>query len=110
MNITVRALESVTVLRLDGALDTKTSPEAEQKINSLITSGVGNLVIDFESLSYISSVGLGVLLVTAKKLRANGGKLRIYGLNEAVRQVFDLSGFSTILQVFEREADALAGL
>ena len=110
MNITMRSLETVTVLRFDGALDTKTSAAAEQQINSLISSGVENLVIDFEPLSYISSVGLGVLLATAKKLRASGGRLRIYGLNEAVRQVFDLSGFSVILQIFEREAEALQGL
>jgi anti-anti-sigma factor len=51
---------------------------------------------------------LRVLLATAKKLGGVGGDLRICGLNETVSEIFEISGFSTILNVFPSEAEALA--
>lgn len=110
MNITVTEHANATIVTFAGALDTKTAPLAEQRIDALLAGGATNLVIDFEPLSFISSAGLGVVLATAKRLRATGGNLHLYGLNEAVRQVFDLSGFSMILPVFEQRDDALRGL
>jgi anti-anti-sigma factor len=107
MNISVKEVESVTVVQFEGNLDTNTAPDAEQRLNGLIGEGATKLLVDFVPLDYISSAGLRVLLATAKKLGASGGRLRIFGLNETVREVFDMSGFSTILQVFEREEDAL---
>ena len=49
-----------------------------------------------------------MLLATAKKLRPNGA-LRLYGLNDSVREVFDVSGFSTIIPIFDDQTAALAG-
>jgi anti-anti-sigma factor len=66
--------------------------------------------VDFSSLDYISSAGLRVLLGVAKKVGAKGGALRTFGLNQTVREVFDISGFSAILPVFPSESDALTGL
>jgi anti-anti-sigma factor len=109
MNISIKDLDSATVVQFEGNLDTNTAPEAEQQLNSLIEAGKSKLLVDFGSLDYISSAGLRILLGTAKKVGAGGGKLRIFGLNETVREVFDMSGFSTILQVFDREEEALAG-
>ena len=109
MNISTREVDTVTVVHFEGNLDTNTAPEAEQRFNDLITGGANKILVDFGALDYISSAGLRVLLATAKKLGAGGGKLRIHGLNETVREVFDMSGFSTILQVFEGEDEAMAG-
>jgi anti-anti-sigma factor len=58
-------------------------------------------------LDYISSAGLRVLLATAQKLQAEDGALRVCNLNETVQEVFDISGFSTILSVFKTETEAL---
>ena len=74
------------------------------------TGGAAKLVIDFSSLDYISSAGLRVLLGTAKRLSQAKGALRLFGLNETVREVFEISGFATILTVVDTEANALSGL
>jgi len=66
-------------------------------------------LVDCEKVDYISSAGLRVLLGTVKGLTAAGGSLRISGLNESVHEVFEISGFSTILAVFVTEAEALDG-
>ncbi len=63
---------------------------------------------NFEELKYNRSAGLSVLLATAKQLKGNSGELRICSLNEFVQEVFEISGFCTILSVFNSESDALS--
>lgn len=111
MEIATRTHQDVTLVAVVGSLDSNTSPQAQQTIEGILASGGRKLVIDFTALDYISSAGLRVLLGTAKRLggTGGGGALRIFGLNDSVREVFDISGFSTILPVFATEADALTG-
>lgn len=108
MNIDIRETAGVQILAFEGNLDTNTSPEAEAKINELIDGGASKLLVNFEQLNFISSAGLRVLLATAKKLGPAGGTLRICALNPTVQEVFDISGFGTILSVTGTEEEALA--
>jgi len=108
MTITDEIVEGGTVAHLEGNLDTGTAPETQAHFDGLIADGTSTLVADFSAVDFVSSAGLRVLLATAKKLRPNGA-LRLYGLNTAVREVFDVSGFSTIIPIFDDQAAALAG-
>ncbi len=65
-------------------------------------------MVNFEKPEYNSSAGLDVLLKAAKQLKGNNGELRICSLNEFVQEVFEISGFSIILSVFNSESDALS--
>jgi anti-anti-sigma factor len=107
MEVTTRTAGHVTVFAIVGKLDSITSPQAQQALDAVLAGGVKKLAVDFTALDYVSSAGLRVLLSAAKKLGAGG--LRMYGLNQSVREVFDISGFSAILPVFAGEAEALAG-
>ena len=107
MEISVTESDDVRILSFQGNLDTNTSPQAESEINGLIDAGSQQLLINFEKLDYISSAGLRILLATAKKLKASQGDLKICCLNETVQEVFDISGFATILNVSKTEEDAL---
>jgi anti-sigma B factor antagonist len=107
MDISISESDEVRVLSFQGNLDTNTAPEAESQINGLIDAGVLKLLVNFEKLDYISSAGLRVLLATAKKLKPSGGDLKICCLNPTVQEVFDISGFSTILNVAPSEEEAL---
>jgi anti-sigma B factor antagonist len=107
MEISVTESGDVRILSFQGNLDTNTSPHAESEINSLIDAGAQKLLVNFEKLDYISSAGLRILLATAKKLKASEGDLKICGLNETVQEVFDISGFATILSVTKTEDEAL---
>ena len=110
MNVGTRTVREITIVQLEGSLDSNTSPQAQQAIDGILAGGAKKLVVDFSKLDYISSAGLRVLLGTAKKLTASAGTLRLFGLNESVREVFQISGFSTILAVARTEEDALRGL
>lgn len=107
MDITTTDSGGVKVLSFHGNLDTNTSPDAESEINTLIDAGAQKLLINFEKLDYISSAGLRILLATAKKLKPGGGDLKICCLNATVQEVFDISGFSTILSVTTTEEEAI---
>jgi anti-anti-sigma factor len=109
MELTIRKADLVTVVVIEGHLDTNTAPEAQQQIDTLQDNGADKILVNFEGLDYISSAGLRVLLSTAKRLGGTGGDLRICGLNETVSEVFEISGFSVILNVFATEAEALSG-
>ena len=108
MKIEIRESQGVQIVAFEGNLDTNTSPEAEKKINELIDGGNQKLLVNFEQLNLIASSGLRVLLATVKKLNTSGGALRICSLNATVQEVFDISGFVTILSVKSTEEDALS--
>jgi anti-anti-sigma factor len=110
MDITTRTQGDVTIVAFAGNLDSNSSPQAQQALDGILAGAGRKLVVDFTPLDYISSAGLRVLLGTAKRLSGAGGTLRLFGLNETVREVFEISGFATILAVFATEADALQGL
>jgi anti-anti-sigma factor len=108
VEIAVRNEGEVRVIDFEGNLETSTAAEAESEINRVIDEGASQLLINFEKLNYISSAGLRVLLATAKKLKPASGELKICNLNATVQEVFDISGFSSILSVAATEEEALS--
>lgn len=109
MQITVKTVGDVKVLEFEGKLDTQTSPDAETQLTQLIDGGAEKVLVNFGKLDYISSAGLRILLSAVKQLDTADGELRICSLNEVVREVFDISGFTTILNVLGSEPEALEG-
>jgi len=109
MEITTRDEGDTKIVLLNGKLDTNTTPAAENEINALLDGGASKLLLNFEQISYISSSGLRLLLATAKRLKGTGGELKVCSLNEMATEVFEISGFSSILNVFTSEQDALGG-
>lgn len=109
MDVTTRNQGDVLIVAIAGSLDSITSPQAQQALDALVAQGAKKVAVECTALDYISSAGLRVLLGLAKQLAAKGGALRTFGLNQTVREVFEISGFSTIFKVFPGEADALAG-
>jgi len=93
-----------------GHLDTRTSHDFEKKIVELLAAGERRFIIDLAQLEYVSSAGLRVLLLLAKKLDAMEGDLVLSGMNAQVLEVFDVAGFTGIFTIVPTEADALAKL
>ena len=109
MEISTRTSNDIHIVAIAGNLDSTTSPEAQKALNAVL-AGARKVALDFSELDYISSAGLRVLLGAAKQLRASGGTLRMFGLNQSVREVFEISGFSAILAVYPSEAEALGAM
>ena len=107
MKIHEEVLNNSMVLRFEGDLDTNTSAQAEAYIDETFAKGNRSLIINFNKLGYISSAGLRVLLLAAKRAKSESGSLRICELNGDVKDVFELSGFDSFLDIFESEEEAL---
>jgi anti-sigma B factor antagonist len=108
MDIIESQLNASTVLALSGRLDGLASPALEQKVDALIAGGARSIVFDCSGLGYVSSAGLRSFLTSAKKLKAAGGKASFAALTPAVHEVFELSGFLTVLTVHATTAAAAA--
>src|SRR5258708_12800199 len=98
MQISTRTSNDIHIVAISGSMDITTSPEAQKSLDAVL-AGAKKVALDFSALDYISSAGLRVLLGAAKRLRASGGTLGIFGLNQSFRHVFDISAFSTILSI-----------
>ena len=97
MNINIEKENGVTVIKIEGRLDTTTAPELEKAINGE-GEELKNLVLDFKGVDYISSAGLRVLLTAQKKMNAQGN-MELRGVSEAVMDVFEMTGFADILVI-----------
>ena len=100
MNIEKEINETQTILKVIGRIDTTNANEFDSTVQNEIKEGT-NLVLDLKGLEYISSAGLRVLLSTHKALTKVNGKLIIRNVNSDVMEVFDITGFSSILTIEE---------
>lgn len=99
MKITKTIGEDTITLAVEGRLDTVTSSQLELEVNELFKEEKFNIVFDFASLEYISSAGLRILLATQKQVNAQGTKMKIIGANDLVKEIFEITGFSNIMQI-----------
>ena len=93
-----KTLEGSTLtLALEGRLDTTTSPDLEDALAASL-DGVTALVFDFTKLDYLSSAGLRVLLSAPKRMNKQGS-MKLVHVNDAVKEVFEITGFADFLTV-----------
>ena len=97
LNINKINEDGKTVVKLEGRLDTMTAPDLEKDIMEDKDS-LKDLVFDLESLEYISSAGLRVLLA-AQKIMNKQGTMKVTNVNETIMEIFDVTGFSDILTI-----------
>jgi anti-sigma B factor antagonist len=88
--------QSVVVVRISGRLDTSTAPQLERKLKQW-GEETPEVILDFMDLTYISSMGLRVLLQTQKIMKAQSRKLVIRNMNESIREVFEITGFINLM-------------
>jgi len=99
---------SVVVVAVDGQLIVGNRQELKQKILDSLDAGDRKFLIDFTSTGYIDSSGLGVLVSLSKKIRDQGGDLRLAGLNEDLKTLFELTKLDTLFAISDAPAEALA--
>jgi anti-anti-sigma factor len=91
--------DEIYISRPKGRLDSSACPAFEAEIVGALGAGNQRVLFDFSELDYISSAGLRVILMAAKRLKESGGKMALCSLNEMIREVFEVSGFDRILEI-----------
>jgi len=97
MNITKNRNGAAFQVALEGRLDTTTAPQLETVLKNEL-GDAAELTLDFAKLEYISSAGLRVLLAAQKAMNKQG-TMKIVGVNSAIMEVFEITGFSDILTI-----------
>jgi len=109
MAFTVTREGSVTVVDVDGQLIVGNRQELKQKVLDELEGGARKFLIDFTRTGYIDSSGLGVLVSLSKKIREQGGELRLSSLNEDLRTLFELTKLDTLFRIANAREEGLAG-
>jgi anti-anti-sigma factor len=107
MDIAQELHGQVLVVAPSGRLDSETSGELELVLHDAGTAGRRHFVIDLAAVTYVSSAGLRVLLALAKRLDGGVGSVRLCNMSASVRQVFDISGFTSMFSLFPNRIAAL---
>ncbi len=87
----------ILIIKVNGRLDSNTYNHLSQKMDSL--SRETKIVFDLSDLDYISSAGLRVVLMQAKKAKKMNGDFRLCNMKSFIKEIFDITGFSKILNI-----------
>ncbi len=108
MSFTITKQGDVSIVEVDGQLIVGNRQELKQKMLEALDHGARKLLVDFTKTGYIDSSGLGVLVSLSKKIREQGGELRLAALNEDLRTLFELTKLDTLFQIADSREQALA--
>ena len=107
MEIKTRRIDHVLVVELTGKLDTQTSGPASEEMARIVQDGNSKILLNLRNLEFLSSAGLRVLLRTAKLLPEPEGRMMICQAKGVVKEVLEISGFDTFIDVHDTEVVAL---
>ena len=110
MAIDIERDGGTVIAKITGRLDGANAQEFQGDLTDSIEEGDRAVILDFENLSYISSAGLRVILITAKALKRQDAELAVCSLSDPIREVFEISGFDQIIPVRDTQAAAIAAV
>lgn len=113
MDISHKKFNRVDLLTLEGRMDAASAPQLKQQLDALFEQGRYRLVLDLAGLDYIASPGLRVLIEARKRARdrkltdLEGGDVRIANLPPRIKEVFDLTGFTSLFEIYNDTLEAV---
>ena len=103
-----RDASGVAVVQVEGQLIVGNRQELKELVQRAVEAGERRILIDFSRTGYIDSSGLGALVSISKRIREGGGELRLSGLNEDLRSLFELTKLDTLFAITETPEQALS--
>ena len=101
MEITQKEENGIVSIGIKGRLDADSSPEAEKVVKEALEGQTTRVLFNLGALEYLSSAGLRVLLTVAKEMRRREGKIVLCSLNEFVKEIFEVSGFQSLIPIVD---------
>jgi anti-sigma B factor antagonist len=101
MEITQKEEKGVISISIKGRLDADSAPEAEKVVKEALAGPTNRVLFNLGDLEYLSSAGLRVLLSATKEMRRRDGKIVLCSLNEFVKEIFEVSGFQSLIPIAE---------
>ena len=105
--LVIRKVGDVTIVKMPSVIDSNSADDVGAVLLNEIKTGISKLVCDFTSNTYVSSAGLRVFMEVYNEIDEKDGKMSIYGLTEIVHEIFDITGFTEVFPIVEKEEEAL---
>jgi anti-anti-sigma factor len=106
MELTEEITDRYVAVAVSGRLDTTNYTQLEKKLNDLVDNGRTRIILDCTRMDYVSSTGLRILLVYLKKITGLHGRFILCGLQESIREIFEISGFTRIFEIHPGREEA----
>ncbi|MDD2380338.1 MAG: STAS domain-containing protein [Mariniphaga sp.] len=100
METTVKEITEGLLISVNGRIDTTNYIEFEKVVDKLLSKKVSQIFLDCSKLNYISSSGLRVFLTILRKMTKSGGHFKLIAMQPNIKEIFDISGFSSIFSIF----------
>ena len=101
LSLQTREVDSRTIVAVGGEIDVYTAPKLRDKITELVGEGHHHLVIDMESVDFLDSTGLGVLVGGLKKVRAHDGSMELICSQDRLLKIFRITGLAKVFTIHE---------
>ncbi|GAB1352978.1 MAG TPA: STAS domain-containing protein [Candidatus Rifleibacterium sp.] len=98
---------NITLVVLRGEIGTETVNQLKDKMEAIVNEGKNRLVMDFSDVSYLNSMGLGVIAGTLKRVKKENGDLKLLNLSPAVRELLELTRLTKVFEIFDSEESAI---
>jgi anti-sigma B factor antagonist len=107
MELIEKKTEKCMIIGIKGRLDTINYSILEKRLTELLDQNIDRILINCAQMDYVSSSGLRILLMALKRITMIKGKFVLCNLQENIREIFEISGFTTIFEIHPNEEDAL---
>jgi anti-sigma B factor antagonist len=108
LTLSTREVDGTTIVAVGGEIDVYTAPKLRDRITELVADGVFNIVIDMESVEFLDSTGLGVLVGGLKKVRSHDGSLELICTQDRLLKIFRITGLAKVFVIHDSADGALA--
>ncbi|QNM14504.1 MULTISPECIES: STAS domain-containing protein [Fusobacterium] len=102
-----RNVDDIKVLKVVGELDALVAPKLKDKITKLVDGDSTKFIIDFEEVTHINSLAMGILRGKLKVVKDMGGDIKLIKLNEHIKSIFEMIGLDEIFEIYETEDEAV---
>jgi anti-sigma B factor antagonist len=109
LGLDVSEQNGYSVLAVSGEVDVATVPRLREQLHGLVAQGSNKIVVDLDSVDFLDSTGLGVLVGALKRVRSNDGELSLVCTQPRIRKVFEVTGLTKVFNLYDSVDEAVAG-
>lgn len=110
LKISLKSMETVPVLELEGEVDVYTAPKIKSHLIDLITDGKYKIIIDLNNVDFMDSSGLGVLVGGLKRVKPHNGLISLVCTKEPILKIFKITGLTKVFPIHENQSQAFEAL
>lgn len=109
LGLDVSEQNGYSVLAVSGEVDVATVPRLREQLHGLVAQGSTKIVVDLDSVDFLDSTGLGVLVGALKRVRSNDGELSLVCTQPRIRKVFEVTGLTKVFSLYDSVDEAVSG-